>query len=138
MFKGVCRDLPCGPVYVSRGSITEYTWEHSHVPYWRCKGGYVRPLYLDHGVCVRWLAMGFSHAGWGVLVFQRENPELVESETPEAPEEALNPMSQLARRVSSPVSHPTLELDRGYGEAPPGGASILDSQFFPPRFRGLG
>lgn len=41
--------------------------------------------------------------GGGVLVFQRENPELVESETPEAPEEALNPMSQLARRVSSPV-----------------------------------
>lgn len=25
----------------------------------------MRPLYLDHGVCVRWLAMGFSHAGWG-------------------------------------------------------------------------
>lgn len=22
VFKGVCRDLPCGPVYVSRGSIT--------------------------------------------------------------------------------------------------------------------
>lgn len=80
--------------------------------------------------------------GGGVLVFQRENPELVESETPEAPEEALNPMSQLARRVSSPVSHPTLEPDRGYGEAPGaggfGGVSILDSQFFPPRFRGLG
>lgn len=81
--------------------------------------------------------------GGGVLVFQRENPELVESETPEAPEEALNPMSQLARRVSSPVSHPNLEPNRGYGEAPGwgwevGGASILDSQFFPPRFRGLG
>lgn len=80
----------------------------------------MRPLYLHHGVCVRWLAMGVSHAGWGVLVFQRENPELVESETPEAPEEALNPMSQLARRVSSPVSHPTLEPDRGYGEVPGG------------------
>lgn len=62
--------------------------------------------------------------GGGVLVFQRENPELVESETPEAPEEALNPMSQLARRVSSPVSHPTLEPDRGYGEAPPWGGLV--------------
>lgn len=39
---------------------------------------------------------------------QRENPALVESETAEPPEEALNPVSQLARRVSSPVSHPTL------------------------------
>lgn len=107
----------------------------------------MRPLYLDHGVCVRWLAMGFSHAGCGggVLVFQRENPELVESETPEAPEEALNPMSQLARRVSSPVlqsliqpwslTEATVKPPEGRGF---GGASILDSQFFPPRFRGLG
>lgn len=56
----------------------------------------------------------------GGLVSQRENPALVESDTAEAPEEALNPMSQLARRVSSPVFHPTLGGLRGYGEAPGG------------------
>ncbi|CAO2589455.1 Uncharacterized protein C1orf232 [Lemmus lemmus] len=33
------------------------------------------------------------------LAEERENPALVESETPESPEEAFNPMSQLARRV---------------------------------------
>ncbi|XP_050012238.1 uncharacterized protein C1orf232 homolog [Alexandromys fortis] len=33
------------------------------------------------------------------LAEERENPALVESDTAEAPEEAVNPMSQLARRV---------------------------------------
>lgn len=46
--------------------------------------------------------------GHGGLVSQRENPALVESETAEPQEEAFNPMSQLARRVSFPVFNPTL------------------------------
>lgn len=44
--------------------------------------------------------------GWG-LMSQGENPALVESEAAEPQEEAFNPVSQLARRVSSPVFHPT-------------------------------
>lgn len=64
--------------------------------------------------------MGFLSCWVGAFVSQRENPALVESDTAEAPEEALNPMSQLARRVSSPVFHPTLGGLRGYGEAPGG------------------
>ena len=40
------------------------------------------------------------------LVSQKENPALAESEAAEPAEEAFNPMSQLARRVSSPVFHP--------------------------------
>lgn len=39
---------------------------------------------------------------------QRESPALVESETAEPTEETFNPMSQLARRVSSTVFHPSL------------------------------
>lgn len=39
----------------------------------------------------------------GCLVSQRESPALVESETAEPTEEMFNPMSQLARRVSSAV-----------------------------------
>lgn len=42
----------------------------------------------------------------GGLVSQKENPVLVESEMAEPTEEAFNPMSQLARRVSSPFFHP--------------------------------
>lgn len=38
----------------------------------------------------------------GDLVSQRENPALVESEMSEQTPEAFNPMTQLARRVSSP------------------------------------
>lgn len=54
-------------------------------------------------------ALFTSHAGGGgFLVSQRESPALVESEKEEPTEEAFNPMSQLARRVSVPVSHPSL------------------------------
>lgn len=48
---------------------------------------------------------GLSHTGWG-LVSQKENPVLVESEMAEPTQEAFNPMSQLARRVSSPFLCP--------------------------------
>lgn len=61
--------------------------------------------YTDCLVCVHWLAMGLL-SRWGVgwcLVSQRESPALVESETAEPTEEMFNPMSQLARRVSSAV-----------------------------------
>lgn len=70
--------------------------------------------------------------GWG-LVSQGENPALVESEAAEPQEEAFNPVSQLARRVSSPVFHPT----RG-SLAEAVAACAPDSQLFPPRFRGWG
>lgn len=43
----------------------------------------------------------------GGLLSQRETPVLVTSETAEPAEEAFNPVSQLARRVSSsPFFHP--------------------------------
>lgn len=42
----------------------------------------------------------------GGLVSQKENPVLVESEMAEPTEEAFNPMSQLARRVSSAFFRP--------------------------------
>lgn len=41
----------------------------------------------------------------GGLVSQRETPASVESEMAEPNEEDFNPMSQLARRVSSPFFH---------------------------------
>lgn len=63
---------------------------------------------------------------------QRESPALVESETAEPTEETFNPMSQLARRVSSTILRPSLgNLTEAVG------SSIPDSQLFPPRFRGL-
>lgn len=63
----------------------------------------------------------FLMLGNGVvcLVSQRESPALVESETAEPTEETFNPMSQLARRVSSAVFLPSKpgKPDRGCGEA---------------------
>lgn len=74
----------------------------------------------------------------GGLVSQKENPVLVESEMAEPTEEAFNPMSQLARRVSSPFSTPTLG---SWAEAlwSPGrcAGALLDSSA-PPRFRSRG
>lgn len=43
----------------------------------------------------------------GDLVSQRENPALVEPEMAEQTPEAFNPMTQLARRVSSPAFQST-------------------------------
>jgi hypothetical protein len=58
-------------------------------------------------VCTR-LAMGEGGSTSLGLLSQRESPALVESETAEPMEEAFNPMSQLARRVSSPFFTLTL------------------------------
>lgn len=62
----------------------------------------------------------------GGLVSQRENPALVESETAEPTPEAFNPMSQLARRVSSPFFPPSPgEPGRGCCGVLGGGAVAL-------------
>lgn len=72
------------------------------------------PWGLEHLVCVhqagrreeRSYSSGASLILGGGLVSQKENPVLVESEMAEPTEEAFNPMSQLARRVSSPFLCP--------------------------------
>ena len=66
----------------------------------RCTGD-VLLWYIDCLVCAL-VSTKVSH------VSQRESPALVESETAEATEETFNPMSQLARRVSSTFFRPSL------------------------------
>lgn len=63
--------------------------------------------------------------GGGGLVSQRENPALVESEMVEPTPDTFNPMSQLARRVSSSFfQHSLGEPGRGCCGVLGGGAVV--------------
>lgn len=64
------------------------------------------------------MPLGPLSCWWGGLVSQRENPALVESETAEPTSEPFNPMSQLARRVSSPFFQPSPGVLGGGAVAP--------------------